>query len=298
VGKAMLKPEEIKTAIECEDDFGHEMRVGDMLEKFQGLSSGHYIKVYRDSVIHGGTYVDQITNKPRQFDYRFRIWREVHTQKHQNVSFAVECKNLHPSSPLVITGRKRAQEETFHTFIHHHENGTGFSSVEGKMYKSNFLSQIYPLGEFVGKNHLKLSSVKNGKLCVDKNLQTDIYDRWSQAVASSRDLAENALWFARNRQILDCLSFIMPLVVVPDESLWKAEYDNSGKLSNEPVATNEVRYFIATPFCKGIGNFTSPWFVVTNIHFVTITGLKNLLESYSKTDGKIWEQMFPPNFVA
>jgi hypothetical protein len=218
----------------------------------------------------------------------------LNPQKHQNISLAVECKNLHPKSPLVITGRKRVQEETFHTFIHHHENGIGFPSVEGKMVKTNFQSMIYPQGEFVGKSYLRL---KSGKLTMDQNQQTDIYDRWSHAVASSRELAENALWFARSRQISDCNSFIMPVVAVPDESLWMAEYDSSGKLSKEPVATNEVRYFIAAPFCKGIGNFMSPWFILTNIHFVTMTGLRSLLDGFAKADGKIWEQMFPINFL-
>jgi hypothetical protein len=36
-----IKPADIKSAIEGEDDFGHEMRVGNILENFTGLSSSH-----------------------------------------------------------------------------------------------------------------------------------------------------------------------------------------------------------------------------------------------------------------
>jgi hypothetical protein len=47
---------EIRDVASREDDFGHEMRVGAILKTAQFAN-----------VEHGGTYVDGVTGKPRQF---------------------------------------------------------------------------------------------------------------------------------------------------------------------------------------------------------------------------------------
>lgn len=57
---------EIKKVVLNEDDFGHEMRVGNMLNTLNYAIGG--VHIYEP--IHGETYEDPKTQKTRQFDYR------------------------------------------------------------------------------------------------------------------------------------------------------------------------------------------------------------------------------------
>ena len=98
-----ITPGEIKALALAEDDFAHEMRVGAVLHSAP------------DSIVlHAGTYIDGVTGKPRQFDYRFRMRYEAQSQCLQ---LAVECKNLQQDSPLVVCGYARRDSEAFHDVI-------------------------------------------------------------------------------------------------------------------------------------------------------------------------------------
>jgi hypothetical protein len=101
-----IDPADIRRAISDADDFGHEMRVRNLLEVTPAINFEH-----------GGTYKDPITGKPRQFDFRCSLRKQ-----NALLSLAVECKNLSVESPLVISGTWRRSEEAFHDLI---ESRTG-----------------------------------------------------------------------------------------------------------------------------------------------------------------------------
>src|SRR5713101_7395856 len=96
-----LSPSDIRNVVAKEDDFGHEMRVGHVVRSVPAIA-----------VQHGGTYTDPVSGKPRQFDYRCTLRKGA-----ARLSLAVECKNLSPSSPLVVCGIKRREDEAFHDLI-------------------------------------------------------------------------------------------------------------------------------------------------------------------------------------
>src|SRR3989442_1029387 len=96
-----ISPCDIRNVVTKEDDFGHEMRVGHVIRDCPAIE-----------VQHGGTYTDSVTKKPRQFDYRCSLRKEIAT-----LMLAVECKNLSASVPLVVCGIKRRQDEAFHDVI-------------------------------------------------------------------------------------------------------------------------------------------------------------------------------------
>ena len=50
---------DVQEAVVAKDDFAHEMRTLRVLREFSKLQ-------WR----HGGTYIDNVTKKPRQFDFR------------------------------------------------------------------------------------------------------------------------------------------------------------------------------------------------------------------------------------
>lgn len=274
-----LKPIDVKRVILQDDDFGHEMRVGNI---FSVIRRSVTNPAYKIAPEHGGTYTDLLSGKPRQFDYRFQI-RNRYDQS-QCVLLAVECKNLHESSPLVMCGRSRTSEEAYHTFIE--SSRTHPSSVT----KTKTGNSIYPAGEFVGKSLVRLKKEPNGQL--RSVSEPDIYDKWSQALASSVELAERAGSLSQDSQNYPdkVLSMIMPVVVVPDGLLWTVNYDQAGQIPEDPALVEECEFFADRKF--HVEGSSSSQFVLTHIHFATLKGFFNMLTRLHECSDNYWNKLF------
>lgn len=263
-----FKPEDIKKVVLEEDDFGHEMRVGRILSNVK-YPQPNFDRLHVAAPEHGGTYIDSITGKPRQFDFRCRITK----QGSQNLFLAVECKNLNTSSPLVVCGRPRAHEESYHIIIAGQNEGLiQLKKVEG-------INSIFLPKAFVGKSVLRLKTRSN-KLWADTD--ADIYEKWSQALASSVELATYA------GSLSNGFSFIMPLVVVPDNSLWIANYKDDGTIDGDPTLTDQCDFYVDHEIKIGI----VARLVITHIHFVTLKGLSRLLDDFTSEQTWMWDKLF------
>jgi hypothetical protein len=64
------------------------------------------------SCLHGGSYSDPVTKKTRQFDIRAH-W----SNRRSHARFAVECKNLDPTFPLLVQCVPRTPSEAFHEIV-------------------------------------------------------------------------------------------------------------------------------------------------------------------------------------
>jgi hypothetical protein len=275
-----ITPKDVKQVILHDDDFGHEMRVGHIF----GIHSQHITNLeYKIAPKHGGTYTDMLTGKPREFDYRFQIRNR--NNRSQCIMLAVECKNLHKSSPLVVCGRSRTKEEAYHAFIESSRSDP-FSVTKIKN------DSIYSPGEFVGKSLVRLKEESSGQL---KSVpESDVYDKWSQAVASSVELVERACSLPQGSQYPETVfSMIMPVVVVPNELLWKVSYDQAGQISQDPALADECEYFVDRKF--RVDGLNSSCFILTHIHFVTLKGFADLLTRLFEVSGKYWNEMLSPN---
>src|SRR5579864_2142597 len=105
LGMAKLKPDPI-TANDLADfattnsDFGFEMQVLSRL-RAEGFTCSHV-----------GTYRDPVTDKMRQFDIRGSVDCGDST-----LALAVECKNLRPNNPLLLSAVPRISAEAFHELL-------------------------------------------------------------------------------------------------------------------------------------------------------------------------------------
>jgi len=83
---------------------------------------------------------------------------------------------------------------------------------------------------------------------------------------------------------------VLPVVVVPDGSLWIVDYDGNGSISNPPLQTNACELFV----CREI-KVTKEWFphqfTLSHIHFFTISGFSSFLSSMAVNDF-IWNRLF------
>ncbi|MCX6925768.1 MAG: hypothetical protein NT154_21545 [Verrucomicrobia bacterium] len=285
-----MTPAEVKQAIEDGDDFGHEMRVGHLLHRASllGRGSGTNPGIV-EQLRHGGAYKDPVTGKSRQFDYRCRMSRFSQAPwLLDNVWLAVECKNLHHDSPLVICGRSRTDDEAYHGLIASWKDDANspFSTTQ----KISGHQSLYKPAEFVGKSVLRLQRERgNKKGTLKAASDPDVFDRWAQALASSVEMAESALSLVQDGPYKRCCSVILPVVVLPNDTLWTAHYCNDGSLIKDPSTTDDCTFFVdAKPTVSG-----RP-FALTHIHFTTIKGFGSLLNSLTNED-QIWSDLFNPN---
>lgn len=264
---------EIQDIVQREDDFGHEMRVGGILNSVQAPQSA-FVKARVSRLDHGGTYIDPATSKTRQFDFRCRISKGI--EGLHNILLAVECKNLNPDLPLVVCGRERTDKEAYHLVIARDENRhVSIAKVEG-------MSSLYEPRGFVGKSLLRLK-IKDKRLCSDGD--SEIYDKWSQALASCRDLA---IEFANANSTVERKgnAFLMPIVVVPNNSLWAVSYNNNGTIQDVPKQVDLCDFYVDHKLSASFP------FVLTHIQFATLTGLSTMLAQYADGDFYKWDRIF------
>jgi hypothetical protein len=282
-----MTPAEVKKAIEDGDDFGHEMRVGHLLHHASLLTRGSGTNPgIVEQLRHGGAYKDPLTGKSRQFDYRCRISRFGQaTWLLDSVWLAVECKNLHHDSPLVICGRSRTDDEAYHGVIASWKDDVNcpFSTTDQICGPQS----LYKPAEFVGKSVLRLQREKGDKKGTLKAVSDpDVFDRWAQALASSVEMAESALSLVQDGPYKRCCSVILPVVVLPNATLWTVPYHNDGSLTKDPSTTDDCTFFAdAKPTVAG-----KP-FALTHIHFTTLKGFESLLNRITYED-QFWNQLF------
>lgn len=283
---------DIKGIALTEDDFGHELRVGALLRAVPNAQCEH-----------SGTYKDPHTGKPRQFDYRW--WLEGHEYAQRlgmglpRVTMAVECKNLNPEYPLVICGTRRQETEAFHQVIFSHgeltKSGQVFSAEAGSAVLRDTQSRsFYEAGAFVGKSlfRAKFDSSKKPPGWV-AGPDTELYDKWSQALCSGFGLAESACNCAMQTQRV--FSVVLPVVVVSDDSLWRLQYGENGTLASDPEKIENSEYFVAHPVW--IDSARQPHrFLFSHVHFFTLAAFGSFVTRVEK-DFRLWESLFSPGLL-
>lgn len=260
----------IAKALAAADDFGHEMRVKGLLESNGG------------KVVHGWTYLDPLEQKPRQFDLRCRIDEPQHGDFH--LRLAVECKNLAAEAPLIVSGSKRTRAESFHDFVVSDPSAGG---VRIRVMRVQADSYLYRQDQFVGKSLLRLKPNRDGTAFVPASaLESEIYSRWTQALSSADELCKAAGLVAENQtKVISTL--ILPLVIVPDGSLWTVEYGNDGAIASGPLAVPSATMFVNHEVVVRPKN---NWMNLTHVHFFTFSGLRRFLAELHTGP---WSDWFP-----
>lgn len=125
----------------------------------------------------------------------------------------------------------------------------------------------------------------------------DGYDAWNQALGSAADLALRGLEFKLGHptEPVFAATVTLPIMVVPDGSLWQMEFGEDGEPIHAPIQVSHVTVFrdhnvrrtekIGTPFYRVVR--------LPNIHFYTQTGLREFVEIVSNRHAMFWEYAFP-----
>ncbi len=281
--EVVITAKHITEVVTTADDFEHEVRVGRLLRAHRGSETSH-----------GGTYIDPLTNNPRQYDFR---WVFCHPDGFA-VSLAVECKNINSNSPVVVRGQKRMSIEAFHDLIESRKGG-GFQTSRGNIYLDiSAIGQVrrvagddsmYGMGSFVGRSILRIEASQTRRpsdatITYSRSKDKEIYDRWSQALASAQDLVLDARYYASRFKMPHVFTAIIPVVVVPDAALWSMEYDADDELIHDPIKIDQCEFYVARDMkIPGeFAEFASQTFKFSHIHFVTVKGFEAFLLKVTK----------------
>jgi len=267
-----------------EDEIGQDT----LIEYLDTKSDFHFelkiLKMMKDHGLpceHGGHYVDPVTQKSREFDIRCRI-----AAGRFRLQLAVECKNLRVSNPLLVTAVARTKDESYHQaavivdptavvvelagqIITREPEESRAQSVRVRGRQS-----IYPPGEPVGKSTAQVGLSKHGEPEIVAG-DSDIYEKWGQCLSSltdlvgemedMRDAADHTMWLAATA---------IPILVVPDRTLWRALYADDGSRAEDPRRVDHVSMFAGKRY--RLGNWGDK-LSISHVEIMTESGLKGFI---------------------
>jgi hypothetical protein len=274
-----ISQRDIEEFLETQDDFALEMFVYRVASEIGANPR------------HGGTYTDPVTLKPRQFDVRVNFERSNH-----RISLAIECKALRKSFPLLVSRIPRTADESYHELIATGGYVPGMSMlVDGttrtvpasKVVRVIGDRSLYRLGELVGK-----STAQVGRLTATGDLTSndgEAYEKWSQALASATDLAFAARSIRRDKDEEPIVVFVLPILVVPDDTLWVADYDDDGALFKKPTRAPEATIYVE----RSYGGAGETPYTVSHLQVMTRSRIETYLRTFAHADaGSHWVHVF------
>lgn len=254
------------------------------LEAFIGTQDDFALELYAYSLAykhgysatHAGSYTDRITGKTRQFDVRAskQCGEDLH------VFLAIESKCLRTCYPLLISQIRRERTESYQDIMQS-QGRKRVSAGEAMLHGPRVLQissgrSIYPPGAYVGKAVTQVGYTQNGSFVSG---DSEVFDKWGQAIASLNDLIRSAA-VLRDSEGYAKWSICVPVLMVPDDTLWTVNYAVNGSLEGAPTKSDHGEFYI------GDSQTYVPnpdyLFRVSHLHVVTKSGLSWLLESFSE----------------
>jgi len=236
-------------------------------------------------VLHGGTYEDPVTKLPRQFDIRGTVRKNG-----LSVHLAVECKNLKESYPLLVSTLPRTYEESYHEVIYSHERtANNFFQPLGSNCQSIRLNApftIYSESAPCGKSTTQVGRGINGELVTGDG---EVYGKWSQAVSSAFDLVSESITDFKTNENGVALSIIFPFLVINDEVLWEAIYNEKGELLEDPKKVANCEVYLGKDIWTGpmgVG------YTFSHLHIYTISSFESFIDKLTQ-DTDYWQMLFP-----
>jgi hypothetical protein len=237
---------------------------------------------------HGGTYIDPVAQKARQYDIR-AIW-ELYKGDPKlpicRLALAVECKSLSSDAPLLLSRVPRPPEDAYHELIHSWQRQNA-RDKSARILRPEGPSGVYRPGDPTGKRTAQVSRLASGAF---KDDDRDSYEKWSQALASAADLVMDSVRAASNSQ--QALSLVLPMLVVADGTLWIADYSENGTRNGPVRATDGVELFVNREYAwELISLAEAQHYRISHLHIFTRTGFAAFADEFSRP-GRLRERMF------
>ncbi len=133
---------------------------------------------------------------------------------------------------------------------------------------------IYRPLDMVGKSMDQLR--KSGSQITGND--SEIFEKMSQAISSGLTIFDEV---SAIRSVTGdgSLHSVLPVLVVPNETLWTVDYDESGAVQGEPQMADRAEYYIDRNSSQ---SFAGPWVhaYISHMEVVTVKGLSEMLVNY------------------
>jgi hypothetical protein len=234
---------------------------------------------------HGGTYTDPISSMPRQYDLR----GTANFSRDTKIHLAIECKSLAPDNPLVISRAPRTETESVHDIIRSsREINTPMTYFTVNRIAKLGGATLYPAHEMVGKSTKQIR--RNNKETKWTTSDKETYDKWSQALASSMEILQSAAEDFKEYSNDVIRSFVMPILVVSDSTLWVVDYDEVGCRS-APKKVDEATLYVDRNYDISWSNMNQHY-RISHLHIYTRAGFLALMSVLDKPENTLWECIF------
>lgn len=218
--------------------------------------------------VHGGTYIDPVSQKVRQYDVRASMQRGQYCLR-----LAIECKALSPAAPLVVACTRRAFDDAVVDFVHAIDPTCPHltsKSVAQRHRRVPSRPEMYATNGYVGKTIAQIEFDHKSSEWISKG---DLFDKWSQALGSAADLFEEAKR-ASTRYMPDVYTAVIPILVIPDNTLWVAGFSDSGVAADEPQLASSMSLQVHRVFDSD----PDTGFTVSHLHLIARGALENVLK--------------------
>ena len=208
----------------------------------------------------------------------------------------MECKNLKESFPLVIHATQRERRDSFHNIlckrppyfskIVRGENANVDFSQRTSNIKIIGAKTPYLPGQWVGKgmDQIGLSNDTPPKFVTSDR---ETYEKMNQSVNSAMEMITLV---EDHSELYYRFIAVLPILVVPNNTLWQINYKIGGQVDGTPNKVNHVQYYLNQEFTiteYKTRNYVVPEkrnYTFTHLDIVTLDAIPTLLESYFNND--------------
>lgn len=231
----------------------------------------------------GGAYIDSSSQKHRQYDVRGR----TQFSHGRDLRIAVECKSLGPEFPLVVSRIPRPGGDTSHDVLKRWRRPEIGDTVFAVEHSVENHPHLYPAGEMVGKAATQIRWAENQKRLIASDSES--FDKWSKALESASEVVETAAADAAESSS-PILTFVMPVLLVNDGTLWVVDYEDDGRRS-APKAVDETLLFVDRE--HRVRNRTAQEsFRLSHLHIYTRSGFTTMLMTFANPASLVLEKTF------
>lgn len=268
-----LTAADLENFVATQDDFGLELYV---------YSEARY-RSY--DATHGGSYTDRVTGKTRQYDIRVTI--QLTSQL--RLCLAIECKCLRTSSPLLVSRIPRVASESFNEKMqaagkYTKASGDLVTFASTRPARRTLLDSLYPPNLQVGKATALVAKLAANQYSAK---DTEIFEKWSQALASANDLVQSSI-SDNAADPAPVQTIILPILVVSDDTLWVADYTENGNVLRAPRQVETTEFYVNARYQIGQGD---TYYAISHMHIFTkkgITEFMNQLNPSFETELRDW----------
>ena len=108
-------------------------------------------------------------------------------------------------------------------------------------------------------------------------------DKISQSINSTYDILRESHYAGDKENVV--ISFILPVLVVPNNRIWTVSYDNSGNIIEGPKINSRISYYIDKSWkIGGSPPEQSQWYYLSHLEIVQIDSVEELIEAHTENE--------------